>query len=111
MSKSNHSSDYNILKNSLLFNNAMGGLWTDNADETFVVMGPDSWFWHGAKAIVRESTLNRIWEYKKYWSRLVPRINTSMAKQERLRLLVFHCGIDVKVGEPWMTEKKSRVGQ
>lgn len=57
MSKSNHSSDYNILKNSLLFNNAMGGLWTDNADETFVVMGPDSWFWHGGKAIVREKHL------------------------------------------------------
>ena len=51
-------SDYTMLKNSLLFHNAMGGLWTDNSDETYIVLSPDSWEWNGGqKAYIKEPHL------------------------------------------------------
>lgn len=58
MRRKDGTDEYSMLKNSLLYHNAMGGLWTDNSDETYIVTSPDSWRWKDDwKAYIKEPHL------------------------------------------------------
>ena len=41
-------SENSIRKNELLYQSSIGGLWTNNSDETFIVKAPKYWKWKDA---------------------------------------------------------------
>lgn len=47
-----------IRKNSLMFHNGIGGLWTNNSDETFIIKAPKFWNWeNGTRGEIIEENL------------------------------------------------------
>lgn len=49
-----------LRKSSLIYHYGIGGLWTNNSDETFIIRAPKDWSWEGGqRGIVTEENLRK----------------------------------------------------
>lgn len=76
----------NVRKSALMYNHGIGGLWTNNSDETFIIKAPKLWKWdNGPRGIIVEENLRRYLNVKTILfppgakDKQIPLINGSVA--------------------------------